>query len=248
MLAPTLERLKETLARVVFDSERPIVVALKGGWGEGKTYFWKNNVAASYAPERIGYVSVFGADTLQTIREKVLLAALLPRLRPDTKGSKLVEIVRQTATALVKGLRIPDTLITQLLESTTLKPGWILCLDDIERLSDSIGVDALLGYINELRDERKLKVVLIYNDEAAIKNDAFQKYHEKVVDRELPFSPDVSAILRLVFEATSSINGDPEVLAELTRRCDVLDLRNIRLIVKARNYYQEYEPFLHGHR
>ncbi len=178
MPAPTLEKLKETLARVVFDSERPIVVALKGGWGEGKTYFWKNNVAASYAPERIGYVSVFGADTLQTIREKVVLAALLPRLRPATESIliRLVEIGRQTATALVKGLRIPDTLITKLLESTTLKPGWILCLDDIERLSDSIGVDALLGYINELRDERQLKVVLIYNDEAAIKNDAFQKY------------------------------------------------------------------------
>lgn len=145
VLAPTLERLKETLARVVFDSDQPIVVALKGGWGEGKTFFWKNDMAASYAPERVGYVSVFGADTLQSIRERVLLAALP---RPKGKLGKVVEVVKQHATVLVKGLYISDTLITQLLENIALKPGWIICLDDIERLSNSIPIDALLGLTN----------------------------------------------------------------------------------------------------
>ena len=111
-------------------------------------------------------------------------------------------------------------------------------------MSKSIPIDALLGYINELRDERQLKVVLIYNDEAATIDDAFRTYQEKVVDRELPFSPDISAILRLVFEPTSRINRDPQLLAELARRCDVLRLRNIRLIVKVRNYYQELEQVL----
>lgn len=250
MPAPTLKGLKDTLDRVVFHSDQPIVVALKGGWGEGKTFFWKNDIAASHAAERPGYVSVFGANTVQSIREKVLLAALLSKLPPATKGifGKLVEIVRQHATAavsLARGLRIPDTLLTHFLERTTLTPGWILCLDDIERLSDSVGVDALLGYINELRDERQLKVVLIYNDDAsAINNEAFRKYHEKVVDRELAFSPDVSEILHLVFETTSSINRDPQLLGELARRCDVLHLRNFRLIAKARNYYQELEQVL----
>lgn len=86
--------------------------------------------------------------------------------------------------------------------------------------------------------------MLIYNDEAATSKEEFRRYQEKVVDRELPFSPDVSAILHLVFEATPSINRDPQLLAELARRCEVLDLRNIRLIVKTKNYYQEVEQVL----
>lgn len=229
----------EAIDRIVFNSDRPIVVALKGGWGEGKTFFWKNSIVAAHQSDRIGYASVFGADSLQIIRERVLLAAL-PKLGASNGGlfGKVSEILRQHLPVLAKGLGIPDTLTTQLLESTIIKPGWVICLDDIERLSPSIEFDELLGYISELRDERLAKVVLIYNDdEIAANGGVFRKYQEKVIDRELAFRPDVSEILRLVFRDVPTI--DSHLLEDLDRRCAAVGLKNIRLIVRTREYYQE---------
>ena len=46
-----------------------------------------------------------------------------------------------------------------------LRPGWIICLDDVDRLSEKVGFENFLGYVTELRDKWQLKVVLIFNRE-----------------------------------------------------------------------------------
>jgi len=46
------------IERFVFQSDKPIVVALTGGWGEGKTYFWKEVVIPNHKDTKPGYVSV----------------------------------------------------------------------------------------------------------------------------------------------------------------------------------------------
>ena len=63
-----------SVERVVFQSSKPVVVALTGGWGEGKTHFWKEVVVPSHPGKRPGYVSVFGAESLAVIREHVAMA------------------------------------------------------------------------------------------------------------------------------------------------------------------------------
>lgn len=63
-----------SLERIVFQSSKPVVVALTGGWGEGKTHFWKEVVVPSHSGKRPGYVSVFGAESLAVIRERVAMA------------------------------------------------------------------------------------------------------------------------------------------------------------------------------
>src|SRR3984957_6390314 len=63
-----------SVERVVFQSRKPVVVALTGGWGEGKTHFWKEVVIPSRPGKRPGYVSVFGAESLAVIRERVAMA------------------------------------------------------------------------------------------------------------------------------------------------------------------------------
>jgi tRNA A37 threonylcarbamoyladenosine biosynthesis protein TsaE len=33
---------RPAIERIVFQSNKPVVVALTGGWGEGKTHFYRN--------------------------------------------------------------------------------------------------------------------------------------------------------------------------------------------------------------
>ena len=82
--SPTLHDLSEALAQDVFGGADPIVVAIKGGWGEGKTFFWRNSVVARHAASKPGYVSVFGKDSLGAIQRAVAVA-LPPAAKAETK-------------------------------------------------------------------------------------------------------------------------------------------------------------------
>jgi hypothetical protein len=83
-----------------------------------------------------------------------------------------------------------------------LRPGWIICLDDVERLSDKVGFENFLGYVTELRDKWQLKVVLIYNREPIDKDikSPFHLYEEKVIDRSIAFALDLTDGVDLAFK------------------------------------------------
>jgi hypothetical protein len=66
--------------RIVFQLTKPVVVALTGGWGEGKTHFWNEVVVPSHSVKRPRYVSVFGAESLAMIRERVAMASGEPKI------------------------------------------------------------------------------------------------------------------------------------------------------------------------
>src|SRR5690606_14449888 len=96
---------------------------------------------------------------------------------------------------------VPLTFFLDLMENFVFPDAWILCLDDIERLSRSIELGSLFGYINSLRDERGINIVLIYNEEkigGEASQEALKRYSEKVVDREFAFAPNIDEIVELV--------------------------------------------------
>ena len=252
---PTLARVEETIDRFLFEKSEPIVLAITGGWGEGKTHFWKNHILPKYRDYRPGYVSVFGADSLGAIRERVLVSAGETLDVSDQSISDIVKDrfpwVRQIGHVLAgigkhwSGvIGVPDSVVDQLMESTLLRDNWILCIDDVERLSEKIGTETFLGYVNELRDEHRLKVVLIFNDDWFEESDdkAFARYREKVIDREIPFIPDLSEIVRLVAdEEIEAGDVEPDSLVE---RCSILGLRNIRILAKAIRYFRDVKSEL----
>src|SRR5262245_1930024 len=130
----------ETLDRVVFKGARPIVVAFTAGWGEGKTYFWKNSVVPQYRASKPGYISVFGAESLNAIRERLVLErySLDKPIRGEspTCGWQRVfapplRLMNSVSTHFVgERLGLSDSLIVSLMQGTALKPGWVVCIDD----------------------------------------------------------------------------------------------------------------------
>jgi len=261
-----LKDLESRLAALIFNSSDPIVIAINGRWGEGKTFFWKKVVEDNGVVGNVGYVSVFGANSVTQIRERVVFEAL--RHTPITTNTKLAKQLDQiwqyilsksgpfykylsfTGSFIknafkrwpeyISAIFRPNHLSIQLLEENLLKPQWIICLDDIERLSESVELDELLGYINELRNERNLKVVLIGSyDDLGEKTTVFQNYKEKVIDRELPFTPDTADIINFVFGKELNLDKNQALKKTLVKKCNVLGLRNIRILFKAKRYYQE---------
>jgi|GEM_PF-4296615 len=236
-----------SVKRIVFQSSEPVVVALTGGWGEGKTYFWKEVVIPSQAGRKPGYVSVFGAESLAVIRERVVVASigLLKVTGADSQRKWLRTVKSLFATArgawnsYGSKFGVSDSFGVELLQCMGLKSGWVICLDDVERLSEKVGFENFLGYVTELRDRWQLKVVLIYNRaliDKDIKNQ-FHIYEEKVIDRSIAFELDLTDVVALVFKDVQIAGID--VSADVLKRALVLALRNIRILVKARNYFEE---------
>lgn len=250
--APRLRELANSLVSAVQSNNEPIVVAIKGGWGEGKTHFWKKTVLPEIAEKRPGYVSVFGAETLAQIQREVLLEAakassdadrkLQQRITEKFPFFKKVNVGRGIA-RIFDSSNVPLTFFLDLMENFVFPDDWILCLDDIERLSKSIELDALFGYINALRDERKVNVVLIYNEEKVGGQDsleALKRYSEKVVDRELAFAPNIDEIVELV---CSNRCNDRE-LEVIKKCCRSIELRNIRILKRILQFRDELKKAL----
>jgi len=237
----SVDHVTAELDRLIFNSDDAdaIVVAIKGRWGEGKTHFWKNKVMEERPAAKNSYVSVFGADSLKEIRRRVLLA----RVPRGIRG--IAEILGGIADKAGNAIGIgdvssamPESLQTTLLERFMFKAGMVICLDDVERMSDKIHQEEFLGFLSELRDELRMKVVLIYNACEGSGNDTFRLYQEKVIDREIEFSPDLHNVIRLAF-CDSQLGQDQTVMAELVRRCATLGFRNVRLLLKAKRYFND---------
>ncbi|MFT5451609.1 MAG: hypothetical protein ACI9N9_001095 [Enterobacterales bacterium] len=262
--------LEKTLTDTLVASDEPVVISIKAPWGEGKTHFWKEYSSRILKSDRPGYVSVFGHASLTDIRQRVIIEAIskptfsknswvnrisnMWTLCSNRSGklkfvldfiARLVSMIGLKWPNYLGAIFSPSSLSIQLLEDSTIKKGWVLCLDDIERLSPSIKIEELLGYINELKDEKCCKVILIYNDNELSKNKkTFNAYSEKVIDRNMPFLPNTNYIIKMVFCDLEIFLKDKFQLEEVENKCNILDLKNIRLLVKTKNYFLQFSRAL----
>lgn len=215
-------------------SKEPEVLAIKGRWGTGKTYSW-DAVISSYREKKdanlkYAYASLFGADSLWEV--KLTLLARLHASRPDggwfQKMANNKKAINSTV-HLIGLLSSGETLAKAASEwSPNLLETATVCLDDFERMDEkSISHEKLLGFISELKLEHKCKVVLIYNSDGVHGTSKFHEYREKVVDREIEYSPSYEDVVRIAGDLT----GD---LLNLAIDCAKnLELDNVRVIRRA---------------
>lgn len=155
------------------DNTTKKVLVLKGSWGTGKTWLWKNEIVPPQPiSKKIGYVSLFGKSNIQEINKSALSAVYLAN-----KASKITHKARQFTNALntatenfskfntaVQGI---DALLSVInrenLENT------IICFDDLERMDKNIDFQDFLGFVNDLAENQECKVVLIFNEDELFK-------------------------------------------------------------------------------
>ena len=184
---------------------------VKGEWGSGKTYFFKEIL-----PEKIKgqvdriqvMISLFGLESVKEIPFKLLNAYV--NKKSDLKSGIGKDLDRGLDYLDMKygvdrklfGLNLHDE--DELIYNIIPKDEVYLCFDDVERFVTKENVAEILGTINNLVENLGYKVIVIsndhyhYNDEDA----AFVKsqFKEKVIGSAMTYIPSVKDIYNSIVE------------------------------------------------
>lgn len=222
-------------------------LAVSGKWGTGKTFWWKSVVEelSKDPPDshsNYSYVSLFGVSSLDEIRTGIFQNSI--PLGGKTSLSDEEEVAK-------KYRDLSDSFMTgfnfvkkgwSLLGKSDLTKGYfdildgisfmsvknkIICLDDIERKSNELGLSEVFGLVSYLRDERNCKVIIILNrDKLGSDLGEYEKYHEKSLDAHLEFNPEFS------FCYENSLCSNSMWSPYLLQNSKKLNITNIRILNK----------------
>lgn len=206
-----------------------------GAWGSGKTYYIDNEVFKKLSegenPRQCIRVSLFGVKDTSEIPYRVFQSYMDARIKDKSNGVVKFEKVRDWVTGIVKSVpKLKDIvdlspLFTKGSTAYSLVPNsTIICFDDIERATETLDVNEILGAVNELVENRHYKVLLVANKEyidnkfqaaqqvsanetddssnqgvtqPTIKTKTEKElFYEKVVEKTIVFEPDILAIYK----------------------------------------------------
>lgn len=211
----SIMNVKQELINYIEMNETPGALMLTGEWGCGKT-FLINEIANEYNPQgekefpkddnkekRIVLISLFGVTSVVELQGKVK-RSVLQKISPiNDKAGKWIE----KGFNIVKGI-LPDKfrslLSIDLLDivdiDTFINPeNLILVFDDFERCSCKDRI-ALLGCINDYIESKRIKVIIVANEEKIVNESAdaekYRDYKEKVICRTINLRSNFEEIMK----------------------------------------------------
>lgn len=201
-----------------------------GAWGSGKTYYLDNVVFKKLKefdkPYQCIRVSLFGVKDTKEIPYRVFQAYTDVTVKDKSSGFIKLDKIRDWAKGIYQSIpklkEIVDLspLFTQGNAPYSLVPkDTIICFDDIERATETLDINEILGAVNELVENRHYKVILIANKEyidsklqvkqqttenkegetaqtASNSESERELFYEKVVEKTIVFEPDILAIYK----------------------------------------------------
>lgn len=227
---------------------------ITGSWGTGKSYYLKNilkckieNIptfednSKNYKPVLI---SLFGLKSITEIQTEIFLS-LYPIL--DNKKIKLSASIGK---ALIKGIMRLNSLDGFLNNASNIeinKEDWlkfselVICFDDLERISNNLNLEELIGYINNLVENENVKVLIIANEDK-IQSNNYHKLKEKVIGNSIEFIPDISntfdSIIQIKFSSSPHykqfLNKNKRLILEIHTK----NSTNLRILSFALIYFQ----------
>ncbi|MED6316920.1 MAG: NTPase [Pseudomonadota bacterium] len=175
----------------LFDKKSSFVIALTGEWGIGKTQFWNNfkkHHHNDFKLRKYAYISLFGIDSLESLKYEIAVKTHEVNQSEDRMhGAKSLfnKALDTVDLSSIEGkglsINIGKSLITNALSS--LVSNTVICIDDVERISDSLSLKDVMGLVNDLKLEKNCQVIIILHDAKA--SEQFQEYKEKVLDEVL---------------------------------------------------------------
>lgn len=174
-------------------------IVISGEWGSGKTYYYEHNLKSlisqtnlitnnnkKYTPILI---SLFGINSIDDIQTQIVLS-----LYPILKNRK-AKLAANLGKALFKGILKMnglDEYYNIVSEVEIDKKDWlkfdelVIVFDDLERISKSLEIEEVIGFVNSLVEHDNVKVLLIAN-ENKIESPDYKKIKEKVVGNTIEF-------------------------------------------------------------
>lgn len=215
----------------IFDEYESFVIAIKGSWGSGKTYFWNQFKSNELSDKQYAYVSLFGKDSLEEIKRDMILQISVKDKHLLSVKEKISDIKSSfgfkddDASFGVTGAWLGT--VMSLFEKKDFE-NVVLCIDDFERKSSKLDIRDILGYLSVLKEQFNCKVVLILNEEKISQDEEiYREYKEKIVDFEFSFVPSVNECFEIV--EPTLVDFKKEFLAY----CVNVGLKNIRVMQRS---------------
>lgn len=145
-------------------------VLITGEWGSGKTFYIKKK-AQELFPKYI-MVSLYGISSIRELEEAIFFEAYASIF--DRKNVDATNWILKTVPALFK-TNIPID-IKKILKSPSYN---VIIFDDLERCD--INLKDLIGYINNINENKKSKVILISNEEKINNSSDWVDLKEKTI-------------------------------------------------------------------
>jgi hypothetical protein len=234
------------------------VIALKGQWGRGKSYFWRRflaNRAAIRGEDKrsYSYVSLFGLSTLAEFRDALFegavpISAVQP---PGTSGAGAPQQLGTRLRTLTHSSRKLLDFAEKLPKLGELGPfaralafqavsDYVVCVDDLERRAESLSIREILGLVTMLREQRGCRVIVILNTDALSPEDRreFETLREKTFDYEIAFDPSATECAEIVF------GGGPDHYRKAIELATSLSIANLRVLLRIRRLIDTLSPEL----
>jgi hypothetical protein len=232
----SLEETKKHLIELLEDQDSK-VIALSGKWGTGKTHLWGEVMQAS-GDERVRgaiYVSLFGLSAIDQVKRK-LIEAIAPGAEAHPglwDGAKQAfAAALKAAEGFHKSFAAANELSLLLLAPVMLK-GKVIVIDDIERKHEKLGIDEIMGFIDEFTQRNKVRFVLVLNSDQLAKREMWDTLREKVIDQEIKLltTPDEA------YDIAETLLTSPysAAIKRAAVTCGLTNIRIVRKVIKAVN-------------
>lgn len=223
---------------------------LNGSWGCGKTFYIQNSLLP-YLQEnkkKSVYVSMYGIQNIEALSKSIFTESYFKSI--NNRGGTFVTGLAKT---ILKGVTnyfnidiSGGTKEWEKLSNIVNLNNKLLIIDDLERHDPSFSVMEILGFINNLCENDKVKVLLVCDENSLIKvglnEKDFEKYKrikEKTIGDTILFSPNLiqsipsiissfnleetlgnsNIILKEIFEASLSSHVPCFNLRAVTKSC-----------------------------
>jgi hypothetical protein len=236
----SLKKTKEQMIRLLGQADCR-VIALSGKWGSGKTHLW-DEIKKKSSDNKVKnalYVSLFGLSSIDLVKRKLIEAAL-PSVESHGgmfDGLKnLFKVGVEAASEHYKALAaIKD--VNLLLMTPVVLRDKLVVIDDIERKHEKLGIDEVLGFIDEYSKQHKSRFVLVLNDDQ-LSNKVDQEklwttFREKVIDQEIKLSTSAEEAFSIAIRLAPS--KYVEALKRASIACGLTNIRIIAKVIKVSN-------------
>lgn len=192
----------------VLASNTDYAIMIDGEWGAGKTWYWdnvltqqikaiptKDNTEDKPSMYKVAKISLFGISSVDDLRIKIFeeTSAFFANKYVKT-GAKLTGMVINKVASFFNVSETSAKDVSKLLSEYSVNlDHYVLCFDDLERIKTELLIE-LLGYINTLVEQDKVKVVFICN-ENELKDVDYHKYKEKIVRFKHTIKADISKMV-----------------------------------------------------
>ena len=230
----SLQKTKSQLVRQLKNQDNK-VIALSGNWGTGKTHLW-NEVKKESDDEKVMkafYVSLFGLSSVDQIKRKLCESAIPGVESHGGVFDSLKKLMGTGVKALAQHYKAFAALndLNIVLMAPILLRSSVIVIDDIERKHERLGIDEVLGFIDEYSKEFNCRFVLVLNDDQLSSKGDQEKlwntFREKVIDQEIRLTTSSDEAFAIALDLAPS-----KYAHALKKAAATCGLNNIRILVK----------------